>query len=224
MVSQTTIALCLNSATVNDLKGLQRRRQLNSIKKITFVVNLGVGQAGPFVSSFGKQSGCHWSLVTLEFHNKEHPSLLFCDTLGWDCPSDLINRVIPFLSFFGCVPFQDVLMSIAHIPTPGPKHICSLLCLHYPIQTCSNVCGVISVICAVISVYDEHLFAEMTGPNPCSGAQSMSYLHDPSRYERYLRRAIMAWYVSGEVDMTYIYPATQTPSASRTNPPPRHTS
>jgi hypothetical protein len=151
MVSQTTIALCLNSATVNDLKGLQRRRQLDSIKKITFVVNLGVGQAGPFVSSFGKQSGGHWSLE-LEFHNKEHPSLLFCDTLGWDYPSDLINRVTPFLSLFGCAPVQDVL-SIAHIPTPGPKHICSPLCLHYPIQTCS-VCvgGHFSYLCCHLCI------------------------------------------------------------------------
>ena len=76
--------------------------------------------------------------------------------------------------FWGCGPAQDVLMSIAHIPTPGPKHICSPLCLHCPIQTCSNLCEVISVICAVISVYDEHLFAERTGPRPCYGAQSMS--------------------------------------------------
>ncbi|XP_076445336.1 uncharacterized protein LOC143283109 isoform X2 [Babylonia areolata] len=152
--SRTSVALCLNAATVNDLKGLQQKRNLREVKKLIFILNVGIDYRGTFVSSASK-SGCHWALAVVDIAARGNPTTIYCDSLGWECPQNFGTCVQPFLQFFGCgVP--SMLVALAHDTTAqnGP-HQCTHLCLNYPLQTCGNVCGVIAVIAAVIAAQDD---------------------------------------------------------------------
>ncbi|XP_076445481.1 uncharacterized protein LOC143283189 [Babylonia areolata] len=136
------------------LKGLQQKRNLRDVKKLIFILNVGIDYRGTFVSSASK-SGCHWALAVVDIAARGNPTTIYCDSLGWECPQNFGTCVQPFLQFFGCgVP--SMLVALAHDTTAqnGP-HQCTHLCLNYPLQTCGNVCGVIAVIAAVIAAQDD---------------------------------------------------------------------
>lgn len=94
-------------------------------------------------------------------------------------PRNSSSSIQPFLHLFGCA-IQRMLVDMAHDTAPqnGP-HKCTYLCLNYPLQTWSNVCGVESVILAVIVAQDEMLFKVITGP--CQ--LQRIFLHNPKLYD-----------------------------------------
>lgn len=80
-------------------------------------------------------------------------------------------------------------------------------------QTCSNVCGVVALICAVVAALDSSLFATITG----SRFGLHVYLHDPTKYERYLRRVLISWFMTGDLNVSLLQVnmnLTERPTAS----------
>jgi len=81
-------------------------------------------------------------------------------------------------------------------------HVCSTQCRNYPVQTCSDVCGVISLIVASLSVLDRPVFEFMIGAR----ASNTIYLQVPSEYNCYLRRVLMTWFVEEKVITELVSP------------------
>ncbi|KAK7484113.1 hypothetical protein BaRGS_00024602 [Batillaria attramentaria] len=117
----------LNSATLNDLRGLQRQRNLSEVTRLVFVMNVGTDAQGTFISS-STRSGCHWSLVVVDIAVRAYPTTLYCDSLGWECPSDLGTHLAPFLRFSGCGSYQPTLTTLAHHPTVHSGHMFAPCC------------------------------------------------------------------------------------------------
>ncbi|KAK3792526.1 hypothetical protein RRG08_062790 [Elysia crispata] len=148
------------------------------------------------VASYDK-SGSHWVLVSLDLSC--NPTVLYCDSLGWKSPTYLLEYLSQFTSVFGITKLERLVMM--HIPSgSGCIHQCTSRCHNYPLQSCSNVCGLVAVVCAVISTLDRQLFNILCGPNSCLKL----FLHGPTGYERYIRRVIIFWFISGEVDISLL--------------------
>lgn len=56
-------------------------------------------------------------------------------------------------------------------------------------------------ILAVIAACNQALFKELTGRR----SPLRLYLHDPTRYEQYLRRVLIVWFMSGTVDLSLVW-------------------
>ena len=129
------------------------------------------------------RSGSHWVLITIEL--TDHPVILYCDSNWWKLgyPPDLLLVLSEYTQHFGLPHLCEIFLSLMHMPTPTSyNHICTARCRNYPIQTCSNVCGLVMVVGSVIAALEQRLFTLLTGPP--SGLTM--YLHEPTRYERYL--------------------------------------
>ncbi|KAK3739716.1 hypothetical protein RRG08_003947 [Elysia crispata] len=87
------------------------------------------------------------------------------EELIWENPADLFmskydNTTEEMAALcgevFGITKMERLVMM--HIPSDsGCIHQCTSRCHNYP-QTCSNVCGLVAVICAVISTLDRQAF------------------------------------------------------------------
>ena len=71
--------------------------------------------------------------------------ILYCDTLAWKPPSDIIDVVNSYISHIPRIgKFDDTHLFLAHHPMATSRfgHMCDWRCCNYPLQTCSEVCGV----------------------------------------------------------------------------------
>ncbi|RUS71394.1 hypothetical protein EGW08_020849 [Elysia chlorotica] len=84
---------------------------------------------------------------------------------------------------------------VMHPPSASRlPHVCSGQCKNYPEQTCGNVCGIVTVVGAVIAACDDDLYEYITGP--------MSYFFlQPTKYELYLRRILISWFIKEEITL-----------------------
>ena len=130
------------------------KRMEDNIERLNFVMDVGMDADGSVhVASYDK-SGSHWVLVSLDLSC--NPTVLYCDSLGWKSPTNLLEYLSQFTSVFGITKMERLVMM--HIPSDsGCIHQCTSRCHNYP-QTCSNVCGLVAVICAVISTLDRQAF------------------------------------------------------------------
>ena len=92
--------------------------------------------------------------------------IIYCDTLAWDPPSNLVNVVNNFTSHILWVEdFNESHLSVAHSPlaTSRTGHFCEWRCHNYPLQTCSDVCGVIVLINAALAALNRSFFQNLIG-------------------------------------------------------------
>lgn len=79
-------------------------------------------------------------------------------------------------------------------------HMCDWRCRNYPLQTCSDVCGVIVLIIAALAALDRPLFQFLIGPSE----KSQVYLQRPSQHAYFLRRIIMCWFAESRIEINYV--------------------
>ena len=94
--------------------------------------------------------------------------ILYCDTLAWKPPSDIIDVVNSYISHIPRIgKFDDTHLFLAHHPMATSRfgHMCDWRCCNYPLQTCSEVCGVIVLIIAALAALDRPLFQFSIGPS-----------------------------------------------------------
>lgn len=193
---QKVINLVLNFSTPEDLKRLKDKIG-ETVKYVNFVVNVGMNVDGTVFISSEKRSGNHWVLVSVDISSSNSPSVLYCDSLGWDCPPNL-NFLTNFVHMCGINKLEHLVFMHKH--TTSGQSQCTSDCMNYPLQTCSNVCGLVAVICTVISALDGELFKKLTGP--CSDYKL--FLHEPTKYEKYMRRVLIYWFTTGNIDLSLL--------------------
>ena len=79
-------------------------------------------------------------------------------------------------------------------------HMCDWRCRNYPLQTCSDVCGVIVLIIAALAALDRPLFQFLIGPSE----KSQVYPQRPSQHAYFLRRIIMCWFAESRIEINYV--------------------
>ena len=100
----------------------------------------------------GKREGCHWALL---FVDLERCQSYYGDSLGWPLPTNLEEMVKPNIKEIEKVLHVDLRNSVRNITalhkTTKQKHRCSS-CDFYPLQTCSTVCGVVTMAMAAVTI------------------------------------------------------------------------
>ena len=129
--------------------------------------------------------------------------ILYCDTLAWKPPSDIIDVVNSYISHIPRIEkYDDTHLFLAHhsMATSRFGHMCDWRCRNYPLQTCSDVCGVIVLIIAALAALDRPLFQFLIGPSE----KSQVYLQRPSQHAYFLRRIIMRWFAESRIEINYV--------------------
>ena len=99
--------------------------------------------------------------------------------------------------------YDDTHLFLAHHPMATSRfgHMCDWRCRNYPLQTCSDVCGVIVLIIAALAALDRPLFQFLIGPSE----KSQVYLQRPSQHVYFLRRIIiMCWFAESRIEINYV--------------------
>ena len=124
--------------------------------------------------------------------------LTYCDTLGWPQPSKFLPIVVRYTSCLGLTDERQISLRLAHKPN-HEQHVCVDSCTNYPLQTCSDVCGIITMVCIAIATLDKNLFELLL-----KSQQAHVYLTDPTLYSTYLRHVVLHWLASNHIDMSRI--------------------
>ena len=138
-------------------------------------------------------------------------SWFYCDTLGWNPPSDLkkeINRVLEAINNIHCSPkkhFKNYFN--CHMPSSADvyHHKWSSKCFkNFPFQTCGNVCGVIVAILAVVAQKIPNIWQNVIISQTGTLPSGLKWLLEPTTYSDYLREVIISWFVKGETNVAFI--------------------
>ena len=174
--------LPLSASNHEKLLRLLRTRDASQIERLVFIANVGKNCDNSVYLATPQKSGSHWVLITIDL--TDHPVINYCDSNGWHSPLDLLPVLAAYTQHFELLHLHNATLRLMHQPTPlGYNNFCMAECKNYPLQSCSNVCGLEAVIGAAIATLDTRLFSLLTGSR--SGIRL--YLHDPKRYERYMR-------------------------------------
>ena len=135
-----------------------------NISKVIVAVNVGCDDNGTYYVSDEKQQGVHWALLALDL--KKH-RIYYGDSLGWPLPSNLSNTVGSNLKRMEEDLGINIMTSLENTTVinklSDAGFISSDSCkLFYPLQSCSNVCGVI-VVCMVAVLCDHWEFMAYMG-------------------------------------------------------------
>ena len=197
--------LCPNTV-VNIPNEMARKRKLfnfGMIKRLAMPLNVGKRANGKTFISGINDSGNHWALVIVEL--RPFRRIIYCDTLAWDPPSNLVNVVNNFTSHIPRVEdFNESHLSVAHSPlaTSRTGHFCDWRCRNYPLQTCSDICGVIVLINAALAALNRSFFQYLIDPYE----KEKIFIQRPTQHSNYLRRVVMAWFSEGRIDIDYVLP------------------
>ena len=174
------------------------------LRFITFIINVGGNIKETFVAT-PKKPGLHWTLLYVDTTQNKW---FYCDTLGWAVPTDLtstVNDILEVLSSelpFSIKPVQE--RFLAHKPQSmgHGSHQCTNTCFqNIPLQKCGNVCGVIVIVMAAISCISPRLWRLGFLDVKKTLSSQISWLKDPTSHSSYLRRVLVHWLISKDVDL-----------------------
>ncbi|GFS04436.1 hypothetical protein ElyMa_004656400 [Elysia marginata] len=134
-----------SSVTTAEAVRTMARKYGNDLESYNFIIN--VEENGMVVWSHSR-SGNYWVLVSVDLESRA-AKVYYCDSSGWDHLTDLENYLASFIAGFRT--HGDPRFVVMHVPTKVESHMCNVRCKHYPLQRCSNVCGIVAVISAAIS-------------------------------------------------------------------------
>ncbi|XP_059172535.1 uncharacterized protein LOC131953394 [Physella acuta] len=179
------------------LEKILNGKTAKDVKQIIFVMSVGRQDDGIVFLGNDKMPGDHWSVAIVDIVKEE---LSYCDTLGWPVPEKLEYCLSTYTSSFGLSHQKQLRVRMAHQPN-SEQHECSPYCTNYPLQTCSDVCGVIAMICIAIAALDRDLFELLMKP---IDKKLNLYLTDPTEYSSYLRHVLIYWLASNHIDINKI--------------------
>ncbi|XP_047143492.1 uncharacterized protein LOC124817450 [Hydra vulgaris] len=172
-------------------------------EKLIFIVNIGKNNEKTFTGT-SINPGCHWSFAA---YNNTECNFYYGDSLGWIAPEDFLLKVDLLIKklYHNNKTFN---MIYCHDPIThkyGGK-LCSSLCKrNYPLQTCGDICGLITVVlCAIACLrydYFKHIICNDDQLN-----NNYIFLKEPTKYSKYLRLVLMAWFICKEVVIEYVVP------------------
>ena len=166
------------------------------IKRVLIALHVGSKDNGTTFVSHGSMQGNHWSLLAI---NVENRSAYYGDSLRWPVPQNLISALEENLRVLECklgIDIHSCVQDIITIHQPcGGTHTCPEQgTSFYPLQTCSNVCGIIvmSMVAVMANSWEEWCkWTSLTAPE---------VLQNPSLHSTYLRINTLSWIVENKID------------------------
>lgn len=155
------VCICVCHHPVHKKCIVLQRCNTQKLEKLIFVSNVGKESDGSVYFSLSQRWGYHWVLIIVELTNR--PTILYCDSLTWRSPNDLLSVISLYTAPFSLLSLDECNLCILHDPLSIDRHFCNVKCRSNPLQTCSNVCGVVALICAVVDALDSSLYAIITG-------------------------------------------------------------
>lgn len=167
------------------------------VKQLIFVLSVGRQDDGTVYLGTDKMQGDHWSVAVVDVITGR---VSYCDTLGWPAPENFLPAIIKYTCILGLTQAGQLSVRMAH-KANTEQHVCTPECTNYPLQTCSDVCGVIAMVCIATAAFDKDLFELLLTP---VNRDLNLYLTDPTLYSSYLRHVLIYWLISGNIDITRI--------------------
>ena len=179
-----------------------------TISRVLVAVNVGCDDTGTCYVSDEKRRGVHWALMAIDLQKNV---TYYGDSLGWSLPNNLLDTVESNLKQLEGDLGIDIRFSsqnIVTINTPSPNSDPNKLL--YPLQTCSDMCGVIVVcMCAVLCDH-WNLWCENKVYTPL--------LQYPSTNSMQLRLMALSWIVNDGVDTCNLVQKMTTNDSGKINP------
>ena len=171
----------------NEMTRKAKLFNLGTLKRLVFALNVGQRDGKTFIGG-PQNGGNHWVLVDVEL--RPFVKIIYCDTLAWQPPPDIIDVVNDFVRYIPQVGmFKKSHLVLAHSPsaTNWQGHECDWRCRNYALQNCSDICGVITLVNAAVVTLCSPLFQWLTGP-----------------MIRELIRVLMSWFAEGRIEIDYV--------------------
>ena len=195
-----SIIICPNMVfnVENTMKRIKQTFNFGTVKRLIFPLNIGQNGKDVFMGH-QKKAGNHWVLVVVNL--RLFLQILYCDSLAWKAPDNLVNDYVKHI--LGAEVFNNGHVIFAHCPAAktGFSHRCDWRCRNYSLQSCADVCGIITAINAAVATLDNDLFKRLTGS---STSKNPIYFQRPTQNSCYLRRVLMTWFGEGQVDIDYV--------------------
>ena len=205
-----TYCIFLNGSLNTDSKTFRRFKNGNTDlpSKLLFALNVGRNERGTFLGSDAHR-GCHWALCHVDIVAKK---IVYGDSLAWPFPNGLLCRVEKYLKVV-CKDEEISDFSIVMLHDPQNKcpmsgtHRCGSTCADfYPLQTCSNICGVVVMVVSAIACHNFEFFQHISTRHSNANTFPSIFLQAPSRFAKYLRFVIASWLACNLVNLEYIVP------------------
>ena len=198
---QSVLVIYVNS--VRDLKNhvrimARKGKKMEEVEKICIIVNIGQKGTETFLGSDGK-NGNHYSVFFVE----KEKDILYGDTLGWKYPNEMLPKLKELMFLVWGIRTEPNIIHMHDHEQHRLHRKCSNKCLPYPLQTCGTICGVISCMMAAIFSLNESMFLKVSTP---LDENDGLFIRNPTRYSKYLRRVLMCWMSSANIDISNVTP------------------
>ena len=205
-----TYCIFLNGALNTDPKTYRRFRNGNANlpSKFIFALNVGRDERGTFLGADDKR-GCHWTLCHVDIVAKK---IVYGDSLAWPFPSGLLCRVEKYIK---AVCKDDEISNYSIVMLHDPQNQCLMSGMHrcgatcaqlYPLQTCTNICGIVVMVVAAIACHNYEFFQHISTSHSNATTFPPIFLQTPSRFGKYLRFVVASWLASNSVNLEYVVP------------------
>ena len=167
-----------------------------NLSRIFVALNVGHDDQGTYVSDENRQ-GVHWALLIIDVKNGIS---YYADSLCLSVPNNLTDTVGSNLKRMEedlGINLSTSLKNVIDIKSNTGSESCKLF---YPLQSCSNVCGVIVVCMAVVICDNWELWR-------CGNRmREIPMLSNPSTNSMQLRLIALSWIVEDNVTATHLDP------------------
>ena len=153
-------------------------------------------------------TGNHWVVFVIDMSTG---TSYYADPLGYPMPYNLKIELDPFLQHLNKTINREIdypiqLMHKVNFDVTG-RHLCLGECLTYPSQTCSSMCGFVTIMTsAIIANCDERVWKcillKRRIVNPLK--QWLGIYLRPSEYPVIIHQALATWIVSGKITVANI--------------------
>ena len=205
----------LNASLNMDPTSFRRFKNANSNEdlpsKFLFALNVCRSENGTFLGS-DECRGCHWALCHVDIEGKK---IIYGDSLAWPFPDGLLCRVERVEKYIKAVnkdeDISNYSIDMMHDPQSrcpmSGNHRCGASCAcFYPLQTCSNICGIVVMVVAAIACYNFEFFKHISTKHNNAAIFPPVFLKTPTRFGKYLRLVVASWFACNAVILEYVVP------------------
>ena len=148
--------------------------------KYLFILNVGSDRGTVYLGSDFKP-GNHWTVCYVDTNRR---IILYGDSIAWKRPENILEKIAEYVHEIKDENIALYSFVYAHDPLAmgSSGHLCGSKCASlYPLQRCSNVCGVVALVVAAIACLAPNLFKELINQGIGQRSTLMSFLKDPTR-------------------------------------------
>jgi hypothetical protein len=179
--------------------------------KYLFILNVGRDDGSVYLGN-DSTPGNHWTVCYVDTNKK---IIMYGDSLAWQRPATLVDKIAQYLHEITSENIVSYSFVYAHDPLSmgSSGHLCGSNCVTlYPLQRCSNVCGVVALVVAAIACLAPSFFSELIDRGVEQRRTHLSFLKEPTKYSKYLRFVLMSWFADKRVNILHVLPKASLPA------------